>query len=76
MPGTSSGVSIHRFHTDAVLAPHHLLSTNTTIQAPLYRSAEATWEGMTMTMWLLKDGWEDEWRFVDDVPDDGQEPVC
>ena len=37
---------------------------------------ESTWEGMTMTMWLLKDGWEDEWRFVDDVPDDGQEPVC
>ena len=36
---------------------------------------ESTWEGMTMTMWLLKDGWEDEWRFVDDVPDDGQEPV-
>ena len=35
---------------------------------------ECTWEGMRML--LLKDGWEDEWRFVDDVPDDGQEPVC
>ena len=34
------------------------------------------WEGMTMTMLLLRDGWEQEWRFVDDVPDDGQEPVC
>ena len=37
---------------------------------------ESTWEEMTIRMLLLRDGWEQEWRFVDDVPDDGQEPVC
>ena len=29
---------------------------------------ESTWEGMTMRMLLLRDGWEQEWRFVDDAP--------